>query len=111
MPEDAAHSPTEGNPLFVTEVVRLVKQERFGEDSNWEMRVPEGIKDAISGRLSGLTKRCNQSLTTASIMGREFRHQHLTRIVGDSSVGSKRYHSKDALLRVLEEASAAFVAE
>ncbi len=111
MPEDAAHLPTEGNPLFVTEVARLVKQERFGEDSNWAMRVPEGIKAAISGRLSGLTKRCNQSLTTASVMGREFRHQHLTRIVGDSSEGSERYHSKDALLSVLEEASAAFVVE
>jgi predicted ATPase len=31
---DATHSPTEGNPLFVTEVVRLVKQARFGEDTN-----------------------------------------------------------------------------
>jgi len=56
---DATHSPTEGNPLFVTEVVRLVKQARFGEDTNWEMRIREGIKDAISGRLSGLTKQCN----------------------------------------------------
>lgn len=43
--------------------------------------------------------------------GREFRRQHLTRIVDDSSVGSERYHSKDALLSVLEEASAAFVVE
>ena len=111
MPEDAAHSPTEGNPLFVTEVVRLVKQERFGKDSHWEMRVPEGIKDAISGRLSGRTERCNQSLTTASVMGREFRHQHLTRIADDSSVGSERCQSKDALLSVWEDASVAFVVE
>ena len=74
---DAVHSRTEGNPLFVTEVVRLLKQEGFEEGRGWDVRIPEGIRDAIGRRLSGLSEECNQVLTTASVIGREFSIQQL----------------------------------
>ena len=59
---NAVHSRTEGNPLFVTEVVRLLKQEGFGEVQGWDARIPEGIRDAIGRRLSSLSEQCNQVL-------------------------------------------------
>ena len=42
----AVHTQTEGNPLFVTEVVRLLvqegelTQERARERDSWEVRIP-----------------------------------------------------------------------
>ncbi|MAF52082.1 MAG: hypothetical protein FI707_03110 [SAR202 cluster bacterium] len=61
---DAVHTQTEGNPLFVTEVVRLLVQE--GELSSdmgsersasggWEMRIPEGVREVIGRRLNQLS--------------------------------------------------------
>ena len=100
---DAVHSRTEGNPLFVTEVVRLLKQEGFEDGQVWDVRIPEGIRDVIGRRLSGLSEECNRVLTTASVIGREFGLQQLDRLVDDLS--------EDELLGVLEEASEAFVVE
>ena len=45
----AVYTQTEGNPLFVTEVVRLLVQEgelspeKAGERESWEVRIPEGV--------------------------------------------------------------------
>lgn len=89
----AVHSRTEGNPLFVTEIVRLMKEE--GQD--WDARIPEGIRDAIGRRLSRLSDDCNGVLTVASVIGREFSLQQLVRLVDDQS--------EDELLDLLDEAS------
>ena len=46
----AVYTQTEGNPLFVTEVVRLLVQEgeltgdQGGERQSWSVRIPEGVK-------------------------------------------------------------------
>jgi predicted ATPase len=75
---DAVYRQTEGNPLFVTEVVRLLLQEggltapADGEPQSWGTRIPEGVREVIGRRLDRLTERCNQTLTTASVIGREF---------------------------------------
>jgi predicted ATPase len=51
---DAVQSQTEGNPLFVTETVRLLIQEGDitvgksigGGTTSWEIRIPEGVREA-----------------------------------------------------------------
>ena len=49
---EAVHRQTEGNPLFVTEVVRLLVQEgelapeRASERESWSVRIPEGVIDS-----------------------------------------------------------------
>jgi DNA-binding CsgD family transcriptional regulator/tetratricopeptide (TPR) repeat protein len=100
---DAVHSRTEGNPLFVTEVVRLLEQEGFVEGQSINSRIPEGIRDAIGRRLSGLSEDCNHALTTASVIGREFSLEQLEHLV--------ETRSEDDLLQVLEEASDGYVIE
>ena len=100
---DAVHARTEGNPLFVTEVVRLLKLEGFEEGQSWDVRIPEGIRDAIGRRLSRLSEKCNQVLTTASVIGREFNIQQLDRLVDGLS--------EDEMLGVLEEAARGYVIE
>ena len=63
---EAVHRQTEGNPLFVTEVVRLLVQEgnftqdpstgsgRAVERDSWSVRIPEGVREVIGRRLDRL---------------------------------------------------------
>ena len=109
----AVHTQTEGNPLFVTEVVRLLVQEgeltreRARERDSWEVRIPEGVREVIGRRLNRLSQRCNETLTIASIIGREFEMRQLSGLVDDPSVGPGHAMSEDRLLDVLEEALSA----
>jgi len=100
---------TEGNPLFVTEVVRLLVQEgeltqerATGRDS-WSVRIPEGVREVIGRRLNRLSARCNETLTIASVIGREFTLNQLKPLIDDLT--------EDRLLEILEEALAARVIE
>ena len=56
------HSRTEGNPLFVNEVVELIDTEQMAENRAWADVIPEGVGDAIGSRLSRLSPSCNQVL-------------------------------------------------
>ena len=75
---EAVHTQTEGNPLFLTQVVQLLDQEGGlepdprGESPSWTVRIPVGVHEAIGRRLDGLSEGCNQVLTVASVVGREF---------------------------------------
>ena len=105
----AIHAQTEGNPLFVTEVVRLLTQEdeltpeRLSGRESWNIRIPEGVREVIGRRLDRLSDRCNETLAVASVIGREFGLDQLERIVDDLS--------DDRLLQLLEEALSARVIE
>ena len=124
---NAVHTQTERNPLFVTEVVRLLVQEgeltpdsgRGGwraapkgiERDSWTVRIPEGVREVIGRRLNRLSQRCNETLTIASVIGREFELKQLAPLVEDPSVGTGPAMSQDRLLEVLEEALSARVIE
>jgi predicted ATPase len=127
---EAVYRQTEGNPLFVTEVVRLLVQEgsltpqpplhlRDGEGETargrggeaWTVRIPEGVREVIGRRLDRLSERCNQTLTIAAVIGREFTLEQLKPLIDDPSAGSGLAMTEDRLLEVLEEALAARVIE
>jgi DNA-binding CsgD family transcriptional regulator len=80
------HWQTEGNPLFVREVVRLLAQEgmfephRIGQLQHWTFRLPEGVREVIGRRLERLSAGCKRVLTTAAVIGREFDFQMLERL-------------------------------
>ena len=105
---DAVYTQTEGNPLFVTEVVRgLVEEgELTADDPGRELpsivRIPEGVREAIGRRLNRLTERCSETLTIASVIGREFELRQLQLLISSASSGQAL--SEDQLLEVLEEA-------
>ncbi|MCZ7630233.1 MAG: hypothetical protein M5U19_14820 [Microthrixaceae bacterium] len=71
---------TDGNPFFVTEVLRHLVEtgalRREGE--RWtiphpdHLSVPEGVRDVIGRRLSQLSGGANSVLSMASVVGREF---------------------------------------
>jgi predicted ATPase len=88
----AVHRQTEGNPLFVQEVVRYLAEEgliaqkegrwRPTKDTPLEMSIPEGLRDVIGKRLSLLTPKCNQLLSVGSVIGREFAMETLKAVAG-----------------------------
>jgi len=82
---EALYSHTEGNPFFVTEVVRLLSESgelTVGHTSSPEgLRIPDGVREVIGQRLNRLSELCNQVLTTASIIGREFDFKLLTGLI------------------------------
>jgi len=89
---EAVHRQTEGNPLFVQEVVRYLVEDgliarkegqwRPTKDTPLEMSIPEGLRDVIGKRLSLLTPECNQLLAVASVIGREFALENLKAVAG-----------------------------
>jgi len=106
---EAVHRQTEGNPLFVQEVVRYLVEEGLisREEGQWrattlEMSIPEGLRDVVGKRLSGLSQECNRILSIASVIGREFRLAVLQKVAGVSD---------DELFAALEEAKGAAVVE
>jgi DNA-binding SARP family transcriptional activator len=96
------YAETEGNPLFVTEAVRLLVLEGVRPKPERELRLvlPQSVRDVISRRLAHLSSECGQILVLASVLGREF---HLEQLAGVAGVTS------DALLETLDEAMAARV--
>ncbi|MCH7906717.1 MAG: protein kinase [Chloroflexi bacterium] len=100
---------TEGNPLFVTEVVRELVQSgeltpaRMRGVSTWSVRIPEGVREVIGRRLDRLSDRTNETLTIAAVIGRQFALNALRVIVEDTT--------ESQLLDVLDEALAARVIE
>jgi predicted ATPase len=127
---DAVHTQTEGNPLFVTEVVRLLVQEGHlspdklnedpegrrstrghGKTTTWIVRVPEGVREVIGRRLDRLSERCNGVLTIAAVIGRQFSLQQLLAVLNDSSASPDERVSEDRLFEHLEEALAGRVIE
>ena len=88
------YSQTEGNPLFVNEVVRLLVQEgelspeRLAERKSWSVRIPEGVREVIGRRLDRLSERCNQVLTMAAVLGREFSFAQMAKLAEDHERGA-----------------------
>ncbi len=106
---EAIHRRTEGNPLFVHEVLRHATEEGRLAPGDWvtaadslERQIPEGLRDVVGMRLERLSPRTGELLATAAVIGREFELEVLL-AVSEESV--------DDLAVVLEEAASALVIE
>jgi len=109
---EAVHRQTEGNPLFVQEVVRYLVEEGVvtREKGRWqakgdtpvEMRIPDGLRDVIGKRLSSLSESCNKVLSVAAVIGRDFRLEILQKVAG---------MTEEEIFKALEEARKAAVIE
>ncbi len=80
---DGIHRTTEGNPLFVTEMVRLMLGHADWQQLEWgSVAVPRSIRQAIRARLAHLPERTRAVLEIASVIGREFRAPILAELSG-----------------------------
>jgi hypothetical protein len=102
---EVVHRQTEGNPLFVQEMLRYLVEEGLVErregalrrvgDETLVGRIPEGLRDVIGKRLARLSLECNRLLAAASVIGRDFSLSTLTIIAG---------RPREELSEALEEA-------
>uniref|UniRef100_UPI0037CB6645 ATP-binding protein n=1 Tax=Nocardioides terrisoli TaxID=3388267 RepID=UPI0037CB6645 len=75
-----AFDETEGNPLFVGEVLRHFVETATVSlvDGRWQVTdpgqidVPEGVRDVIGRRLGRLSEEANRLLSVAAVIGRDF---------------------------------------
>jgi tetratricopeptide (TPR) repeat protein len=112
---EAVHRQTEGNPLFVQEVVRYLTEEKLltretgrlqsSEDTALEMSIPEGLRDVIGKRLSNLSPECNELLSVASVIGREFALDTLKAVVDMDDAVFINVLKEAIQLSILEERS------
>ncbi|MHB8574031.1 MAG: ATP-binding protein, partial [Dehalococcoidia bacterium] len=89
---EGVYRQTEGNPLFVQEVIRYLAEEGLitRENGRWQpagaaplvQSIPEGLRDVIGKRLSRLSASCNRLLAMAAVIGREFALQTLRAVAG-----------------------------
>ncbi len=95
----ALHRETKGNPLFISEAVRLLASEgrlrEAAEGPFLRLAVPAGVRDVIGRRIEHLRPECADSLTIASILGPEFTIEALRRL---------RDVSAEEQLAILDEA-------
>ena len=106
---DAVWDETEGNPFFVTEIVRHLAE--IGairqHDGAWhaaaaprELSIPEGVREVVGRRLARLSEPANRVLSLASAVGRDFELHTLAQLVE---------LDEDTLIEALDEAIAAKV--
>ena len=94
----AITAETDGNPLFVGEIVRLLATDGRLDapaDASWVHAIPETVKEVIGRRLKRLSGECVGALTLASVVGREFPLDLLERLSGQG---------RHELFTVLDEA-------
>ena len=97
---------TEGNPLFITEVLRHLEDsgdlarldDAEAPASLADFGLPEGIRELIGRRLDRLSQRARTLLTIAAVVGREF---SLSVVEGLTEL------PEDAVLDTMDEALAA----
>ena len=99
---EVIHGRTNGNPLFLGELMRLAGQNDLSAMERWVDAIPDGVRDIIGTQLSRLSDNCNQILGIASVIGREFPLAVLDRIA-DAPEGE--------LYSALDEAQSAGVIE
>src|SRR5207244_2114974 len=117
---EAVHRQTEGNPLFVQEVIRYLAEEGHikREGGRWQpagdtpllQSIPEGLRDVIGKRLSRLSQECNRLLSVAAVVGRDFQLATLVAVTGEAAgapvgtPGRPSETSEDRVTALLEEA-------
>jgi AAA ATPase-like protein len=99
----ALRDETEGNPLFVEEVLRHLADsgsahERMTSGVLERVGVPEGVKDVVGRRLARLGEHANHVLAIASVVGRGFGLDVIEPLAG---------LDEDALVGALDDALAA----
>ncbi len=92
---DRVFEETEGNPFFLSEVVNLMAQEgTLSRDSVSDIRIPDGVKEALGRRLDRLSEEANAFLQVMAVVGREFTFEMLQLL---------HEREDEALVRLIEE--------
>lgn len=82
------HTATDGNPLFVDGVVRLMLAEgELGSErtAGETFRIPDGVRGSIRRQLDSLPERTNSILEIAAVIGNDFESAVLQAVCGGNA--------------------------
>jgi tetratricopeptide (TPR) repeat protein len=87
---ELVYQKTRGNPFFVEEVVKSLKEEEviFRKENQWKVRevskieFPKTVKSVIKARVGRLDDECQNLLTLASFVGNDFSFESLCGVTG-----------------------------
>jgi len=99
---ELVYDKTRGNPFFVEEVIKSLKEEEiiYREKGKWKIKevskieFPETVKSVIKARISRLDDDCQNVLTLASFVGNDFAFEALCGVTGIE---------EDKLLEIMEK--------
>jgi adenylate cyclase len=99
---ELVHEKTRGNPFFVEEVIKSLREEEiiYREGDKWrveevsKIEFPKTVKDVIKKRLGRLDDECQRVLTLASFVGKDFTFGALCGVTGVE---------EDKLLKLMEK--------
>ena len=74
------HAQTEGNPLFVEQLVRIATG--YAAPTNGSTGSNQGITEMLLSRVEGLNERERRVLTYAAVLGKEFHFSNLSAVAG-----------------------------
>lgn len=84
---DAVYERTEGHPLFLMEVARMLSDEQGSNDrSRLPSYIPEGVRSTLARRLDRLGPQCRSMLEAASVLGRSITLGRLESLVPTGNV-------------------------
>jgi DNA-binding SARP family transcriptional activator len=115
---EALFATTEGNPLFVEQLVLALREERRLDrrDGLWHQvgaaspRPPTVIRAVIGQRLERLSPRCREALTVAAVLGRAVEHEALLAALGpDDELGLLEAVDEALEARLLQETPSGYV--
>jgi len=87
---ELVYEKTRGNPFFVEEVMKSLKEEGviYREENKWkikevsEIEFPKTVKGVVKARISRLDDECQNVLTLASFIGNDFTFEALCGVTG-----------------------------
>lgn len=87
---ELVYEKTRGNPFFVEEVIKSLKEEGIvhREENKWKIaevsriEFPKTVKSVIKARISRLDDECQNVLTMASFVGNDFTSEALVGVTG-----------------------------
>jgi hypothetical protein len=99
---DALFAVTEGNPLFVAEMLRLARDRSAQGDASG--RLPDGVHGVIRDRLTRLSTRARGLLDAASVLGRVVDLSLVATLAGLELTEARDLAGEAALVDVLVDA-------
>lgn len=87
---ELVYEKTKGNPFFVEEVIKSLKEEKvlYREHDRWTIKevskieFPKTVKSVVKARISRLDDDCQNALTMASFIGNDFTFEALCAVTG-----------------------------
>jgi len=87
---ELVYRKTGGNPFFVEEVIKSLKEEQliFREENQWKIKevsrieFPETVRGVVKARINRLDDECRNLLTMASFVGYDFSYEALRGATG-----------------------------